>query len=466
MTAQPAIQASVNIKTFNGTNSDQAKEVSRDSFTPDCNGGADHSRFVEFINGVFSIYDKNTGQLISRVSDQSFWQKAGIGDAANTVDPRIVCIPDAGQRGYGQWFTAQIEMSTRAQVYVACTNPQDSLPDPSLGKWKASAISLPGADFTQLGYDARGIYIGSQTAVEGGRAPQIIFIPREKALSWPPQVGPDDIKIFGPLPVSEYGSGLFPVIDGSGAGWPYQTFIGTDTITKSHLTYALLSLDQRVIVSHGTIPVAPFATTQIGNQVIQPTGERKVDYGGSISSAPYGDGFNIWVAQTVLARPSFDSNYGVRWYRLYIDPVTRIPGLAAWGELIDPKGRYDYFNPSIISLGKDDYTIISFSRSGDYGTPTDPNDPNCGNIGAYAAIINEKNAGSAPEIHTLQSGLANDYYPFIRRRWGDYCTICKDPDPKNPRKFWTTNEYVLAGGPVPASKWGTTIASLELGPIS
>jgi len=464
MTAQPAMQASATIKSFNGTNSDDAQKVSRDSFTPDCNGGADYSRFVEFINGVYSIYDKNTGALIDRVSDQAFWAKAGISNPISTVDPRIAFIPGAGVRGFGQWFTAQIEMSTRSKFYVACTNPQESMPDPSLGKWKASYIDLPGADFTMLGFDAKGIYLSSETKVQDGRDPQIVFIPRAKALSWPPQVGPTDITITSPLPRSEYGSNLFPVMDHSGAGWPYQTFIGVSHTGKD-LTFALFSVDQRTILSSGTISVPQFFSTQRGNQVIQPIGQRQVDYAGSISSAPYGDGFNIWVAQTVLAQPTFSSNYGVRWYHLYIDPVTRMPGLASWGELIDPKGVYDYFNPSIVSLGKDDYTIISFSRSGGSGTPTDPRDPNCGNIGAYAAIINEKNPNS-PEIHTLQSGLAPNYFPFNRRRWGDYSTICKDPDPKSPRKFWTINEYVLAGGPVPASKWGTTIASIEVGPMS
>jgi hypothetical protein len=155
--------------------------------------------------------------------------------------------------------------------------------------------------------------------------------------------------------------------------------------------------------------------------------------------------------QTNNLRPAL----GIRWYRLYIDPVTRIPGLAAWGEISDQKNNFDYFNPSIISLGKDDYTIASFSRSGFNGDPS-------GNIGAYAAVLPPETApGTTTDIFPLQIGQRGDYTPVNQQRWGDYCTICRDPDPQHPRRVWTTNQYVIGAGP---ATWGAIIASLELDP--
>jgi hypothetical protein len=54
-------------------------------------------------------------------------------------------------------------------------------------------------------------------------------------------------------------------------------------------------------------------------------------------------------------------------------------------------------------------------------------------------------------------------------RWGDYSTICKDPDPRHPRRVWTTNQYVSSTDPdptKPSQDWGTIIASIEFDPLA
>ena len=215
-------------------------------------------------------------------------------------------------------------------------------------------------------------------------------------------------------------------------------------------------------MSHGKIEVPPFTPVTANFRVKQPFGWRdsNVMYDSTgIGAAPMGDGFNIWLAHTGLkpdSAPDFPA-LAVRWYRLFIDPMTRFPGLAAWGEIFQP--GYDCFNPSILSFGKDDTTVVAFSRSGNPNSPSDPGNPACGNIGAYVALVREN--GAKPEVFSLRNGQFNNYIPEQAQRWGDYSTICRDPDPAHPRRVWTINQYVLQGGKS-TSQWCEVFASVDV----
>jgi hypothetical protein len=445
------------IRAFTGTSGNDLGGL---TFTPDSNGAVDRRYFVELLNGAFAIYDKATGALIGpRVSAIEFWARAGIQQPVPT-DPRIVFVPDAGR--HGQWLAVQLDIGN--SVFIATTDPNDPLTDPSLGKWKASEFPLIGNDAVMLGYDLDGIYLGSNTSEKEGlpRAPQIVCIPRANALAWPPRVGPDDIKVIGPLRTSDWPNSLFPVMDQSGIGWPYETTIAVNTWSGRHLVFGLISHQVRDIVSHFQIEVPPFKPIDPGHGLMQPyswgpAGLSALYYNTGIAAAPFTDGgFNIWLAHTVK-KPDYGPLV-IRWYRLAIDPVTRMPGLAATGEIGQP--RYDCFNPSILSFGKDDTTVVSFSRSGNPDTPSNPDDPACGNIGAYVALVRESDP-DRPEVFAVRSGKANNYMTSPNMRWGDYSTICRDPDPAHPRRLWTSNQYVLQGG-ANTSRWGEVFASIDV----
>jgi hypothetical protein len=348
------------------------------------------------------------------------------------------------------------------RVLIATTDPQD--PTPGVASWKASVFDLPGNDFPMLGYDANGIYISVNSSVapstppappQGQRSPQFVFIPRAKALAYPPDV--DDIKVIGPLHYEDFGDNLYPVIDQSGGNLPYGTLVGIDNVSKSHLTYALFSPQSGKIEKYGKIEVTPFEPVNMGTRVSQPDAFHSVIWSGEGPvAAPISDGSNIWLAQTVFRVN--EQRLAVRWYRLAIDPQTRVPSLAYSGELFQP--FYDYFNPSILSFGKDDYTVVSMSRSGNgQPVPKDPNNPLCGNLGAYVALVTEATIGY--ETFVLQSGQIPNYVPQNGQRWGDYSTICRDPDPANGRKVWIINQYALKDG-ASTSQWGNVIASVDV----
>ena len=440
-------------------------------FTPDCNGAASNNHFVEFINRVFSVYDKQTGKLLpSRVTDVEFWVIAGITSPGNIIDPRIVFIPDAGQGG--QWLAVQIDLSTRGRVLIATTDPSDGSADPMVGRWKAQEFELRGLDFPMLGYDAKGVYIGVNSSQlpppppptpPDKRSPQFVFIPRAKALAYPPQVGPADIKIIGPLHFEDYGDSLYPAIDQSGGDSPYGTLIGIDNLSRTHLTYSLFSPQSGSIEKSGKIEVAPFEPVPTGNRVSQPDAYRSVIWANDgLVAAPVSDGSNVWLAQTHLRLHQgelYKDRLAVRWYRLSIDPQTRVPRLASWGDIFQP--YFDYFNPSILPFGKDDYIVVSVSRSGwNPGTVSrDPNDPSCGNLGAYVALIREADP-TKYTLFPLQSGLVSNYVAQGGQRWGDYSTICRDSTP-NTRRAWIVNQFALQEGQS-TSQWGDIIAAIDL----
>jgi len=429
------------------TGASRPVDLQQDSATPpDPNGAVNANYIVEFTNDFFSIYDKATGTLVPpRTEAKTFWLYAGIPDGIwGVVDPRLLFIPDAGR--YGQWLAVQLDLGNR--VLMATTSPDDPLTDPRIRKWKGSAFDFLGNDFTMLGYDARWVYIGTNAAIgQPTRVPKIAVIPRSKALAWPPQVGPGDVKFIGPLPPQDYGSNLYPVIDPSGDG-TVGLAIGIDNIGKNHLTWSLIS--NGTIVGHDKIEVPAFYTVPPDYVIKQPYDQNgnlsRIIYNNEgVVAAPMGDGSNIWVAHTISSSPvgkDPQTHLGVRWYRLAIDPVSRRPSLAKCGVI--GYQEYDFFNPSILSFGKDDYTIVSVSRSGNAWTSSHPGSPDCGNIGAYVAVVRETSDDFWYEVFALRSGQANNYIPNVKQRWGDYLTICRDPT--SPRTAWIFNQCVTQGG--------------------
>src|SRR5262249_14458511 len=134
------------------------------------------------------------------------------------------------------------------------------------------------------------------------------------------------------------------------------------------------------------------------------------------------------------------------------------PSLAKCGVIGKP--NYDFFNPSILSFGKDDYTVVSLSRSGNSSTPSDHTNDLCGNIGAYAALLRE--APDQCQIYPLQSGLATHYIQRGPQRCADYSTICRDPT--SPRTAWVFNHFVTHGGGEDKSLNRCVIARIDLPP--
>src|SRR6266481_5638490 len=57
---------------YGGSNTNSA------ALPPDCNGAAGPNHFVEFINGVFAVYNKTSGTQMEFKTDVDFWASARV----------------------------------------------------------------------------------------------------------------------------------------------------------------------------------------------------------------------------------------------------------------------------------------------------------------------------------------------------------------------------------------------------
>ena len=130
---------------------------------PDTMGSVGPTHVVEFINGVYAVYDKATGALVgSKISDTNFWLNAGV-TPTDLSDPRITYDSQSGR-----WFATEVTTSEVVNNHILIARSNTS--DPTAG-WKAVSITPTNnrfADFPTMGLDANGLYVGSNDYDAGG----------------------------------------------------------------------------------------------------------------------------------------------------------------------------------------------------------------------------------------------------------------------------------------------------------
>ena len=147
-------------QSFTGTTFDQAG----DGVPPDTMGAMGvNNQFSEFINGSFANFNTTTGSLVSRVSDTTFWQNAGISSATlsdGLSDPRIV-FDAASQR----WFASEITVPATSNAYLVAVSNSANLAGGFKGyTFQANPTSGSQnlfADFDMLGVNGDGVYLAA-----------------------------------------------------------------------------------------------------------------------------------------------------------------------------------------------------------------------------------------------------------------------------------------------------------------
>ena len=93
---------------FNGT-SYGTSNTNSGAIPPDGNGAVGPNYFVEFINGMFTVYNKTNGQRVLRLTDLDFWANADVsidvGNLWTVSDPRIIYDPVSGR-----WFASEVDV--------------------------------------------------------------------------------------------------------------------------------------------------------------------------------------------------------------------------------------------------------------------------------------------------------------------------------------------------------------------
>jgi hypothetical protein len=414
------------------------------SIPPDSNGAAGPNHFVEFVNGVFAVYNKAGTLAVPQITDTQFWSNAGITGGTlspGVSDPRIIYDPPS-QR----WFAAQINTSsTGNQVLVARSNSSDPT-----GSWKA--VHFTGnsgfADFPTLSADANGVYIGvnnftSSTGTSTGKV-SFFSIPKSDLTKSTPTIA--NITKFENLDASSVGFTLQGARDFGGSS---GAILAIDNVFGI--------IDRNTVMGSGGpgATLSPTTTKIVGSTdgtpilARQPDGTRTIDAGDRrLSASVFQVGNLLYGANTISdnTNSSKATHDIVHWF-----VVNATTNTLVHQGTIGASG-FDFFYPSIAANASGDF-VIAFNRSGGMTSGSS------GNISALAELCSTvSGVVTCGNTFLLQAGQVNDYhlaqdFGISTERWGDYSTTTTDPS--DPFAFWTVQEI-----PLGRDEWGTQITEI------
>lgn len=435
---------------------------------PDNNGAVGTNYYVEFINGMFTVYRKSDGHQVELKTDTDFWAAAGVGidQLWAVTDPRII-YDSASQR----WLASQVDVDVFTQILddvlgsnhflVAISDTADPTStwhgvmfdaDPNTGNF---------ADFPTLGVDSQGVYISGdmfdgtsppETAVPLG--PTLVSFPKADLLQHPPNF--NNRTWFGIMNYADRGDVLQPAIcyDGSSTGavlavsdigndssfhsnlvsFAVQDPAGPGTPTLSPATF--LTVLPYMVPDNAAVGAPIFTVTQPdGTQDLQANDAR-------VAAKVYCVGGVLYAVHNTF----LNNKVAVRWYRVRAaDGV-----LLEQGTIADP--NLDLFYPSIAAnqLGT---VVIAFNASGSNTTVSSF---------AMAGLTSGGVTTFGPRL-LLAPGVTSYHgddqtqagYPTSR--WGDYSATSVDP--ADPNRFWTIQEI-----PIDSGVWSTQITELMTEP--
>ena len=419
----------------------------------DGNGAIGLKHYVEFINGVFSIYAKTNGQRIRHISDSQFWANAGvvISPDATISDPRVIFDP-LSQR----WFASQVDLNAGASDPTTWANnfliAISDTADPTRGWHGKSFVADPDtgffADFPTLGVDANALYISGDMFANGSTSvgPSLWSIPKADLLPNTTPAVITNATWYGVMAYSDHGQVLQPAtcVDGSSSGdiLAAADIFSADTLILSKVlnadtANASLADSKKVSVDEYIVPIDP----------VQPDGSASLaDNDARLSARVYTVGGVMFAVQSI----EVNSRAAIRWYRISATNQT----LLESGTITDPD--LDLFYPSI-AANVGGVIVIGCNGSSIHRPITSF---------AYAGLtVDGMTRFSGPSV--LKAGTIGNYHDFNElfggaqeSRWGDYSATT--PDPVDPSRFWTIQML-----PNSSSTWATQITEiLVLPPLS
>jgi hypothetical protein len=399
---------------------------------PDTQGAVGPDHIVEMLNGVYAVYDKATGNLLTRITLEQFFIDAGLPTAAGgfRFDPRLVYDPTVDR-----WFAVGIDGGTPNEIFIAVSitdNPLDGFQGVSF-----VGDSIDGTrfnDYPTLGIDANGLYIGTNNFFgPTGFDTSIYSIPKADLLAAMPTVANlTRHENLGP----EFGDTMQGVIN-FGPADPIANFISTEGFGGgSNLILTELTNTATPAAVLGTpqdIPVPPYLPGPGGRQPGAPPLD---NVSPRISGNVVEVNGSIWAVHAVEGS---SGNSAIRWYE--IEPGTGT--VLQTGLLEDP--TLDFLIPSI-AVNPMGAVVIGFTGTGPSQNPS--------SMAIYGSTSGGVTSFQTPQI--LRAGATSYFEDFGSgvNRWGDYSATVVDPD--DPNTFWTFQEF--AAGP---STWGIQITEIN-----
>lgn len=389
-------------------------------FPPDTMGSVGHDHIFEITNFNVAIYDKNTGAVISNISDEQFWFDAGITFLpAPTGDPRVI-FDLQSQR----WFVVAFDSLANNNLYVAVSRTADPTDGFQAVTFLGDDFGFRFVDFPTLGVDADGIYIGTNNFNNFSGANDdvgLFVIPKASLLTLVPTT--TGATFFAQTPQSVSPDIMQAVVDFYSPADGRAITLSAEELGDVQLN-RIDVIDVGLITTQMTatqaIPVDPFIRPQGGNQ---PGGALDLDnQRARLRTNVVAVNGSLWLTHGILGSTGTDA---IRWYE--IDEATNT--VLQSGTIEDPD--LDFIYPSI-AVNQDGQVVIGFTSTGDTQFAS--------TAVVYGDTVNGVTTFQAPVTTQAGGGVQSGFGPFTRNRWGDYSATVLDPS--DPSNFWTFQEFV------------------------
>ena len=436
---------------------------------PDTMGAVGTSQFMETTNGVYAIYKKSVGSLVSKMRSDTFWANAGATGGLNG-DARLQ-FDKTSQK----WIALQFGASV-SDIQIAVSTTSDAT-----GPWKSTKFTgFAGgtADYPTLAIDKDAVYIGTNNFNGSGNfsGTTLNVIARSDLLGAAAPSTTSLKQFVTPYP----GTG----VDGGFAIQGVNSETGSGKVIAASLFYN--DSIRFNIANPGTAAATKGATTYLNLTDYGSTGGgRQPDHTRNIDAFDQRIGASTWEMNgkiyAVYGATSVGSTHNeVRFV------VTDAATNAVIQEGVIGDANYDYYQGSL-SVNASGQVVIGYNRSGYQTTDANGDGLADGNVSLMARTYYTDASGKLVQKDELLLHVSpvSDYHNGSfqgqaatgRQRWGDYSAVTIDPN--NSQNFWVIGEYAEvwnnAAGCTPGnppgctqsggSTWGTWISEITLAPV-
>lgn len=402
---------------------------------PDSMGAVGPGHIVEILNGQYAVYDKATGNELTKVSLNDFWDAAGSGfDGEFAFDPRVVYDPFA-QR----WYATSVDNVREANnILIAVSDSANPLDGWAGFKIDSDTNDDRWADFPQLGYNADGVVVNANMfAVSGsgaiGTQVSSVVVSKSDLIN---NASPT-FTLIEDVTVAT-GSSAQPMVDLDNVGGDLLMFSAKFSSTRGNL----LGLSQVLNPGSATPTVAPLFTLNYDDfadiaNADQPGPKANLNSGSDrIRTSVVRINGSYWGVRS--GADPVTGNAGVQWFELG-GPFNQIiqEGFISHDDLdlIYPSIAVNAFGEVVIAMTGSSETQFASS---------------------YAVVgLPDVGGHMFGDLILLKAGVS-DFERLDsqgRNRWGDYSSTVVDPT--NPHHFWTFQEFVVG-----TDQWGIQITQL------
>ena len=444
---------------------------------PDPNGAVGPNHYVEMINLVFAVYDKQGNKLLGPVDTGTLWTGFAIPDCTDPSGDPVVLYDQLEDR----WLLSQF--TTRGPIFYNCVaisqtgDPTGAyfryafsagpfFPDyPKYGVWKKSYL-LTSRDFGNAGEYGISVYaLEKNKMIAGNPNARSVHFFLDSA------VVPINLIGDGLLPADIDGESqpsedaAIPVIGTQDDGSPYGAT--SDALNIWDLSIKWKSTPVASITFRGSLAVAPFDSIFPCGVVpgSQPPSPRDC-----LPEPGITDGSRFLDILSYRQRPTWRlayRNFGGYEALVTNQSVEALPGVAGvrWYEIRRTSGAYSVFQQGTYAPGDGVHRwmgSIAMDHQGDMALGYSV----VNGVDVFPGIrYTGRLAGDAPGQMTLGEGTiinGTGVQVTTNSRWGDYTAM--NIDPTDDCTFWYVNEYYQINGiiGVNTAPWQTRIGSFRL----